>query len=132
MELASKSQAINGVDNKTYMSPLRVKQSIQANMNYSTASGNYNDLSNKPKINGITLEGNISSSDLGIDADKSYVYAQNIPSSTWDITHNMGKYPSVTVIDSAGSVVIGEVTYKSTSQLAVTFTSSFSGKAYLN
>ena len=29
-------------------------------------SGNYNDLDNKPKINGITIEGNITSQELGL------------------------------------------------------------------
>lgn len=61
-----------------------------------------------------------------------YVFNQNTPSATWTITHNLGRRPSVTVVDSAGTVVIGEVTYTSDNDLVVTFSAGFSGQAYLN
>jgi hypothetical protein len=48
------------------------------------------------------------------------------------ITHNLNTYPSVTVVDSSGAVVIGAVAYNNKNQIAITFTSAFSGKAYLN
>ena len=62
----------------------------------------------------------------------SLVYEQATPSSNWSITHNLNTYPSVTVVDSSGNVVIGAVTYINANQIAITFTSAFSGKAYLN
>lgn len=65
MKIATKSQAENGVDNTTVMTPLRVKQSINANASGGGTS-NYNNLTNKPKINGVELSGNKTSSDLGI------------------------------------------------------------------
>lgn len=130
---ATKSQAENGVDNKTYMTPLRTKQAILANKSGgSSGTSNYNDLENKPKINNVTLEGNKTSSELGLTGDKDFVYLKSIPDSIWEITHNLDKYPSVTVVDSAGSVVIGDITYTSKSSLTVTFSAAFSGKAYLN
>lgn len=61
-----------------------------------------------------------------------FVHAQRSASSEWIIRHNLGKYPSVTVVDSAGSVVYGDVVYDNDRQLTVRFTSAFSGKAYLN
>ncbi len=66
--------------------------------------------------------------------DPTYVHNQNSTSDTWVITHNLGTYPSVTVISSGGNNVVGEVTYNSALQLTVTFsgTSGFQGKAYLN
>lgn len=67
--------------------------------------------------------------------DKTYIHEQDTPSDTWQITHNLGKMPSVTVIDSGGSVCIGAVTYDSSdpmNKLTVEFTCSFSGKAILN
>ena len=64
--------------------------------------------------------------------DKHYTHKQNSASDTWTIVHNLGKYPSVTVVDSAGTAVIGEVTYDNTNQVTIKFTSAFSGKAYLN
>ena len=48
-----------------------------------------------------------------------------------DISHTLDGFPSVTVVDSAGTVVIGEVSYNSTSSVTVSFESAFSGKAYL-
>ena len=130
---ATKSQAENGVDNKTYMTPLRTKQAILAN-NSGGGSGtsNYNDLENKPKINNVTLEGNKTSSELGLTGDKHFTYIKSTPDSVWEITHNLDKYPSVTIVDSAGSVVMGDITYTSKSALTVTFSAAFSGKAYLN
>ncbi len=60
-----------------------------------------------------------------------YVHAQPIASSTWTINHELGGYPSVTVVDSASTVVMGEISYISTSQVQVSFTAPFSGFAYL-
>jgi len=66
-----------------------------------------------------------------------YTHTQSAASATWTITHNLNKFPSVTVIDSGDSVVQGEILYNSANQLTLTFyaggsTSAFSGKAYLN
>lgn len=131
---ATKSQAENGVDNKTYMTPLRVKQAILANKSGGgSGTSNYNDLDNKPKINGVTLSGNKTSSELGLTGeDKNFIYTKGTPDKVWDITHNLGKYPSVTIVDSAGSVVVGDITYTSKNNLKVTFSASFGGTAYLN
>ena len=130
---ATKSQAENGVDNKTYMTPLRTKQAILANKSGGgSGTSNYNDLENKPKINNVTLEGNKTSSELGLTGDKDFTYIKSTPDSVWEITHNLDKYPSVTVVDSAGSVVMGDITYTSKSAIKITFSAAFSGKAYLN
>ena len=59
------------------------------------------------------------------------VYNQVSPSSSWTITHDLGGYPSVSVVDSAKTQVIGEVTYLSETQIRVDFTQPFSGLAYL-
>lgn len=61
-----------------------------------------------------------------------YIYSQNTPSTTWTIAHNLGQYPSVTVVDSGGTVVLGDVTYNSADQITLTFGVSHGGKAYLN
>lgn len=130
---ATKSQAENGVDNKTYMTPLRTKQAIQANKSGGgSGTSNYNDLENKPKINGVTLSGNKTSSELGLTGDKDFTYIKSTPDKVWEITHNLDKYPSVTIVDSAGSVVMGDITYTSKSAIKITFSAAFSGKAYLN
>ena len=48
------------------------------------------------------------------------------------ITHNLGKFPSVTVVDSNGKQVIGEVQHTSVNALAVTFQNAFAAKVYVN
>jgi hypothetical protein len=60
-----------------------------------------------------------------------HVHTQASPSTTWTINHTLGGKPSVTVVDSADTMVIGEVTYNSNSQVVVEFTAAFSGYAYL-
>lgn len=67
-----------------------------------------------------------------LNGDKAYVHNQQVASDTWVISHTLAKYPSVVVIDSAGTVVIGEVQYLSNSLVQCTFIGSFAGKAFLN
>lgn len=61
-----------------------------------------------------------------------YVHDQQTASATWVITHNMGKYPSASIVDTANDEVVGEVRYNSTNQLTISFSAAVSGKAYLN
>ena len=44
----------------------------------------------------------------------------------------MGFYPAVTVIDSGGSQVEGELSYPSINEVVSTFSAAFGGKAYLS
>ena len=62
----------------------------------------------------------------------SYIHTQSGSASTWTITHNLGYYPAVSIVDSGENLVIGDVTYISTNILSVSFTASFGGKAYLS
>lgn len=64
--------------------------------------------------------------------DKNYFHVQSTASTEWIINHNLGKYPSVTVIDSAGTEVNGEVNYTSLNTVTIKFSAAFSGKATLN
>ena len=64
--------------------------------------------------------------------DKFYAYTQLAPASIWEIPHPLNKYPSVTVVDSGGNVVVGEVEYINAHKIILTFNAEFSGKAYLN
>jgi hypothetical protein len=50
----------------------------------------------------------------------------------WEIDHNLGWYPNITVIDSAGSIVEGEISYTNENSLVLSFASAFSGNAYLS
>ncbi len=60
-----------------------------------------------------------------------HVHTQSSPSTLWTITHSLGGKPSVMVVDTADTVVIGEVKYVSSTQITVEFTAAFSGYAYL-
>jgi hypothetical protein len=61
-----------------------------------------------------------------------YHHTQGVASAVWTITHNLGWQPNVTVQDSGGSVVEGEISYTSTTALTITFSGAFSGNAYLS
>jgi hypothetical protein len=61
-----------------------------------------------------------------------YTHTQGIASQTWLIIHNLGKKPSITIVDSADSVVEGEIQYVDENRALVTFKSAFKGKAYCN
>lgn len=65
-------------------------------------------------------------------SDIHFKHKQNIPSKEWIINHDLYKYPSVTVVDSSNTIVYGEVTYIDNNTIKVSFSSEFSGKAYLN
>mgnify|MGYP003626108746 FL=1 len=66
------------------------------------------------------------------NGDANYVHTQGVAAAVWVITHSLGKYPSVSVVDSAGTVVIGQVDYDSVDRVTLTFKAVFSGKAYFN
>lgn len=61
-----------------------------------------------------------------------YTHNQMVPAADWTITHNLARFPSVTVIDSAGSTVVGDVDYLSNNEVSIHFTAAFGGSAYLN
>ena len=62
----------------------------------------------------------------------SHIHNQTVSSSTWSITHNLNKYPSVSIVDSSNEEVIGEVEHINANSLTVKFSAPFSGKAFLN
>lgn len=61
-----------------------------------------------------------------------YVHNQQVPLDTWTVVHNLGKYPAITVVDSAQEVVVGEAKYIDENTVELKFGGSFSGKAYFN
>ena len=61
---------------------------------------------------------------LPIIGDITFTHNQSTTSDTWVITHNLNRFPSVTVVDSANTIVQGTVVYNSNKQLTVTFFSN--------
>ena len=67
---------------------------------------------------------------IGNDLNDSRVFPSSM---TWVYNnHNLGKIPSVTVIDGAGNTVHGDITYTDLNNLTITFNTAFAGTAYLN
>lgn len=64
--------------------------------------------------------------------DKTFVFTQSTASNRWVIKHDLNKYPCVSVVDTGNNVVVGQVEYIDLNNCVCTFTSAFSGKAYLN
>lgn len=67
--------------------------------------------------------------DLGNDLNFSQAFTS---STSVVIVHNLGKIPSVTVIDGSGNRVHGDIDYTDLNNLTITFNTAFSGVAYLN
>ena len=68
----------------------------------------------------------------GDGSDKHYEHTQSVPSAEWTITHNLGKKPAVSVIDSGGNEWQTAVQHVSVNECVLRFSSPFSGVAFLN
>jgi Siphovirus ReqiPepy6 Gp37-like protein len=66
-----------------------------------------------------------------IPAAQSFIHEQLTPSSLWVITHNLNRYPTVTVTDSSGNVVVGDIKHTSLNTTQISFSAAFAGKAIL-
>lgn len=61
-----------------------------------------------------------------------YVHTQGTPSMFWTIRHNLGWYPSVTLIDMSQNVFFGNVEYVDVNTCTVALAGEVSGYAYIN
>lgn len=102
-------------NNEAIWQKLLTNKSVQADWNV-TDENDPSYIKNKP---------------VGV-VDATYVHKQTVASNQWLIKHDLGKFPSVSVVDSANSIVIGDVTYIDNNNVVVKFNGMFSGKAYLN
>lgn len=62
----------------------------------------------------------------------STIYQQTNSSNVWTIAHNLNRFPSVIVVDSAGSKVEGDIDYIDANNVRVTFGNAFAGTVYLS
>lgn len=83
-------------------------------------------------INWTTRE--LTASDLGLSlSDANYIHIQNSPASVWTFEHGMNKKPSVTIIDSAGSMILAKITYIDLNNIEIDFDGGLtSGEAICN
>lgn len=64
--------------------------------------------------------------------DASFTFVQTVASATWIVQHNLGKFPAVTVVDSSGHEVVGDISHSNPNSLTIFFSAPFAGSAYLN
>lgn len=64
--------------------------------------------------------------------DKNFVFTQAVASASWNVVHNLDKFPSVSIVDDDNNQVYGSVVYNTVNDLTITFTAPFSGQAYIN
>lgn len=62
-------------------------------------------------------------------AEERYTHIQPVSASTWTVTHGLNRYPIVSVTDSSGSTVYGDVVHLSANQTQLIFEVPFSGTA---
>jgi hypothetical protein len=81
----------------------------------------------------------VNSTENGIDVtavpsetDKNFVFEQDTPLQEWIVTHNMNKYPAVTILDTNEKEIIGEIEYIDENSLAVRFNYNLTGKVICN
>lgn len=67
-----------------------------------------------------------------IDRLWTFTYEQGVASDTWTIEHNLGRKPTVVVVDSADNVFYPAVQYIDLNTVVVTMNGATTGKAYLN
>ena len=64
--------------------------------------------------------------------DKTGAFENNTASKTWVILHNLGKKPSVTVIDNYGDVVWCDIEYTNDNTVTMRFSDETAWTVYLN
>lgn len=68
----------------------------------------------------------------GPGGGSTYTHTQAIPLAVWTAAHNLGRYPSVSVVDTLGRQVFGDVTWVDENIVQITHGSAIAGKAYFN
>jgi hypothetical protein len=59
-------------------------------------------------------------------------FRQQSPAITWTIVHNLNRFPAITIIDSAGDLILANIAYPDRNTAVVTFNAATSGTAYLS
>tara|TARA_R110002167_G_scaffold190373_1_gene392667 strand:- start:3004 stop:3693 length:690 start_codon:yes stop_codon:yes gene_type:complete len=69
---------------------------------------------------------------LSSQGTTTFIFEQDTPVTTWNVNHGLGKFPSITVINTIGEVVYGEHLYVDSNNVTISFSAPFAGEAYLN
>lgn len=66
------------------------------------------------------------------DVNVNYHHTQDVPSTSWVITHNIGYKPNISLFDNEGNNIEGDISHSSDNQITVTFAIQISGTAILS
>lgn len=77
-------------------------------------------------------ESGIGVSAIQIESDKSFEHVQIEPLAVWTIIHNLGKQPSVNIVDADGFTALVDINRINDNELQIVSSIPFSGIAYLN
>ncbi len=61
-----------------------------------------------------------------------YTQCFDSPLIVWTVTHTLGAYPSVTVVDINNQIVVGQVNYTNSNTITITFSTPLQGCVFLN
>ena len=67
-----------------------------------------------------------------IESDKTFCHVQIIPSNRWEIHHNLGKFPTIGIIDSDGNNVLTNIEHVNENTVRIISSIAFTGTSYLN
>lgn len=70
--------------------------------------------------------------EVSSSGDLNYVHTQPSAASQWNVSHNLGKRPSVVITNSSEQVVDAEVTYIDDNTVQIAFNTPFIGIAIFN
>lgn len=85
----------------------------------------------KPVVPVITVSAPGPQGPSGAAGSVFYVHTQAVASAVWTINHNLNGNPTAVVLDSAGTQCEGTFSYSSGNQMVITFSSAFTGTAYV-
>lgn len=131
----------------TYKGLIKTSDSQEATSEKQLSDGNGNNLPMSVSPTAVGFSGDIkdNNGNVGVQgqvlaktvnglewSNRTFTFNQAVSTATWTINHNLGMFPSVSVIDSVGNFVTGNINYIDDRNLEITFKSAFKGKAYLN
>ena len=68
----------------------------------------------------------------GGGAGATYTHTQSSPAPVWTIAHNLGRYPSITVVDNLGGQLYPDVRYLDADIAQITHSVPLTGRAFCN
>ena len=63
--------------------------------------------------------------------EATFVFNQTIPSTVWNINHNLNRFPSIELVDTAGDLMMTNIDYIDANNIRATFSAATAGQAYV-